>query len=491
MRLLLSKKQRRQLQLLEILIKEKRWFHLKELAKRLDCTERSLKEDLSNLRSTFDDFLIESSTNGIKLSYEDSVGLEVIYHHFFKESQAFALIEYLFFHKDVSNEYICRKFNLSHQSFYRLIRTINQKLQTKYNVKIDLKPLNLVGDEIDVRFFYAQYFAERYYFMEWPFSEFKEEAVTDLITFFFKLYGYPLTFSLLRSYKVLLTVYLSRIKQGYFIEMPTNYDMYKDQYQGVTNVEEMLRYFSLQLGVELNGKVLEQFFIIFIQENFYFSPKSLIEAAATDSYAKKSTTLIKDMFRELCYTYDLDIENLDEMLMHVHNTSHLGRKELFSEFLLFDIKTNTNEDFKSIFPAFYDDLRNYLIIYMKTMKHDLNEEILKHMIYTVYTHWERLLPQLLRRRKSIKVLIISRFDDHHAKSMIDFLNFYCTDNFEFTQMIKYNLTVNDIENSDADVVVANFMIPELKRKTFICTSSLSLLGIVEKLNAFFYDFTSA
>ena len=491
MRLLLSKKQRRQLQLLEILIKEKRWFHLKELAKRLDCTERSLKEDLSNLRSTFDDFIIESSTNGIKLSYEDSVGLEVIYHDFCKESQGFALIKYLFFHKDVSNEYICRKFDLSHQSFYRLIRTINQKLQTKYNIKIDLKPLNLVGDEIDVRFFYAQYFAERYYYMEWPFPEFKEEAVTDLITFFFKLYGYPLTFSVLRSYKVLLTVYLSRIKQGYFIDMPTNYDVYKDQYQGVTNVEEMLRYFSLQLGVELNGKVLEQFFIIFIQENFYFSPESLIEAAATDSYAKKSTTLIKDMFRELCYTYDLDIENLDEMLMHVHNTSHLGRKELFSEFLLFDIKTNTNEDFKSIFPTFYDDLRNYLIIYMKTMKHDLNEEILKHMIYTVYTHWERLLPQLLRRRKSIKVLIISRFDDHHAKSMIDFLNFYCTDNFEFTQMIKYNLTVDDIENSDADVVVANFMIPKLKRKTFICTSSLSLLGLVEKLNAFFYDFTSA
>lgn len=43
-----------------------------------------VKEDLSNLRSTFDDFLIESSTNGIKISYEDSVGLEVIYHHFLK-----------------------------------------------------------------------------------------------------------------------------------------------------------------------------------------------------------------------------------------------------------------------------------------------------------------------------------------------------------------------------------------------------------------------
>ena len=47
---LLAKKQRRQMRLLETLIREKRWFHLKELAEMLDCTERSLKEDLSNLQ---------------------------------------------------------------------------------------------------------------------------------------------------------------------------------------------------------------------------------------------------------------------------------------------------------------------------------------------------------------------------------------------------------------------------------------------------------
>ena len=50
---LLAKKQRRQMRLLETLIREKRWFHLKELAEMLDCTERSLKEDLSNLRTVF------------------------------------------------------------------------------------------------------------------------------------------------------------------------------------------------------------------------------------------------------------------------------------------------------------------------------------------------------------------------------------------------------------------------------------------------------
>ena len=123
---------------------------------------------------------------------------------------------------------------------------------------------------------------------------------------------------------------------------------------------------------------------------------------------------------------------------------------------------------------------------MKTMKHDLNEEIISTWS-TVYTHWERLLPASYCRRKSIKVLIISRLTIT-MPNLIDFLDFYCTDNFEFTQMIKYNLTVNDIEASDADVV-ANFMMPELK-KTIYLYNGLSSLELVEKLNAFFYDFTS-
>ena len=200
--------------------------------------------------------------------------------------------------------------------------------------------------------FYAQYFAERYYYMEWPFPEFKENAMTDLITFFFKLYGYPLTFSVIKSYKVLLTVYLSRIKQGYFIDMPTTFDEYKELYQGVENVEEMLRYFSLQLGVELNEKYWSNSSLSLFKRISIFSPESLIEASKTDQYAKNSTTFIKDMFKNLCYTYDLEIENLDEMLMHVHNTSHLGRKELFSEFLLFDIKTQYKRRLYEHFPSF-------------------------------------------------------------------------------------------------------------------------------------------
>lgn len=486
---LLAKKQRRQMRLLETLIREKRWFHLKELAEMLDCTERSLKEDLSNLRTVFDDFLIESSTNGIKISYDDSIGIEVVYHHFFKESVAFSLLEYLFFHKDVSADRICRRYDLSQQSFYRLIRNINQILQEKYNIRITLNPLNVEGDEIDVRFFYSQYFAERYYYLDWPFPDIREPVITDFITFFYKLTDYPLSFSLFHSYRIMLTVYLCRIKQGYRIELANKYGQYAYLYQDLPKINEMLHYFGLQLGVEFTEETIEQLFIIFLQKRFYFSPEDLIAATKEDAVTYKSYNLAKELLERTSQAYGLEVPNFDEMIMHIHNTAHLERREIFAEYLLYDTKSNTNGDYKTLFPKFYQDVEESLYQYLVAMGFHENPENLKHLVYTVFSHWETLLPQLLRRRKAVKVLIISRYDDNHARSMIDFLKFYCTDNFEFSQLIQHDVTISELEKSEYDVIVANFMIPKLKGKDFICTSSLTLLELVEKLNTLFYDFT--
>ena len=52
MRDLLSKKSHRQLELLELLFENKRWFHISELAELLHCTERSVKNDLSHVEPT-------------------------------------------------------------------------------------------------------------------------------------------------------------------------------------------------------------------------------------------------------------------------------------------------------------------------------------------------------------------------------------------------------------------------------------------------------
>ena len=71
MRELLFKKSHRQLELLELLFKNKRWFHISELAELLNCTERSVKDDLSHVKSFFLNWFFTPSTNGIRIINTD------------------------------------------------------------------------------------------------------------------------------------------------------------------------------------------------------------------------------------------------------------------------------------------------------------------------------------------------------------------------------------------------------------------------------------
>lgn len=93
MRDLLSKKSHRQL---ELLFEHKRWFHRSELAELLNCTERAVKDDLSHVKSAFPDLIFHSSTNGIRIINTDDSDIEMVYHHFFKHSTHFSILEFIF-----------------------------------------------------------------------------------------------------------------------------------------------------------------------------------------------------------------------------------------------------------------------------------------------------------------------------------------------------------------------------------------------------------
>ena len=164
MRDLLSKKSHRQLELLELLFENKRWFHISELAELLHCTERSVKDDLSHVRSSFPDLLFHSSTNGIRIINTDDSDIEMVYHHFFKHSTHFSILEFVFFNEGCDADSICKEFYVSSSSLYRIIGHINKIIKKQYHFEISLNPVRITGNEIDIRYFFAQYFSEKYYF---------------------------------------------------------------------------------------------------------------------------------------------------------------------------------------------------------------------------------------------------------------------------------------------------------------------------------------
>ena len=164
MRNLLSTKDQRQLRLMETLIQHRNWMKLHELAEKLGCTERILKSDLNELRAAFPTIDIQSSINGIMIDLNRQTSLEDIYQYFLANSQSFQLLEYLFFNEGQPIYRTIENLHSSTANLYRVGRNTTKVLSSQFQVELSFTPSEIRGNEIDIRYFYAQYFSERYYF---------------------------------------------------------------------------------------------------------------------------------------------------------------------------------------------------------------------------------------------------------------------------------------------------------------------------------------
>ncbi len=103
---------------------------------------------------------------------------------------------------------------------------------------------------------------------------------------------------------------------------------------------------------------------------------------------KESTTLIRDMFKDLCYTYGFRHCKILMMLMHVHNTAHLGLEGILV--FLFDTKTNTNGISWASSPSLLCDRRDISSLIWSIC--EAWSERRDHQAHNrhEFTHWERL-----------------------------------------------------------------------------------------------------
>lgn len=271
MRDLLSKKSHRQLELLELLFEHKRWFHRSELAELLNCTERAVKDDLSHVKSAFPDLIFHSSTNGIRIINTDDSDIEMVYHHFFKHSTHFSILEFIFFNEGCQAESICKEFYISSSSLYRIISQINKVIKRQFQFEVSLTPVQIIGNERDIRYFFAQYFSEKYYFLEWPFENFSSEPLSQLLELVYKETSFPMNLSTHRMLKLLLVTNLYRIKFGHFMEVDK--DSFNDQsldfLMQAEGIEGVAQSFESEYNISLDEEVVCQLFVSYFQKMFF------------------------------------------------------------------------------------------------------------------------------------------------------------------------------------------------------------------------------
>ena len=488
MRDLLSKKSHRQLELLELLFEHKRWFHRSELAELLNCTERAVKDDLSHVRSAFPDLIFHSSTNGIRIINTDDSDIEMVYHHFFKHSTHFSILEFIFFNEGCQAESICKEFYISSSSLYRIISQINKVIKKQFQFEISLTPVQIIGNERDICYFFAQYFSEKYYFLEWPFEDFSVEPLCKLLALVYKETAFPVNFATQRMLKLLLVTNLYRIKFSHFLEVEKNSfnNELLESFMQAEGIEDIVASFDSEYHISLNKEVMGQLFVSYFQKMFFIDEEVFLSYAKTDSYVKKSYRLLGELVDQVSREYNLQIDNKDNLIWHLHNTAHLHRQELSTEFILFDQKGNTIKNFQNIFPRFVSEVKEGIEHYLEGLDMDCNSMKVNHLSYTFITHSKHLVLNLLQNQPKLKVLVMSNFDQYHAKSVAETLSYYCSNNFELEVWTELELSKESLEESPYDIIISNFIIPPIENKRLIYSNNINTVSLISLLNAMMF-----
>ena len=488
MRDLLSKKSHRQLELLELLFEHKRWFHRSELAELLNCTERAVKDDLSHVKSAFPDLIFHSSTNGIRIINTDDSDIEMVYHHFFKHSTHFSILEFIFFNEGCQAESICKEFYISSSSLYRIISQINKVIKRQFQFEISLTPVQIIGNERDIRYFFAQYFSEKYYFLEWPFENFSSEPLSQLLELVYKETSFPMNLSTHRMLKLLLVTNLYRIKFSHFLEVEKNSfnNELLESFMQAEGIEDIVASFDSEYHISLNKEVMGQLFVSYFQKMFFIDEEVFLSYAKTDSYVKKSYRLLGELVDQVSREYNLQIDNKDNLIWHLHNTAHLHRQELSTEFILFDQKGNTIKNFQNIFPRFVSEVKEGIEHYLEGLDMDCNSMKVNHLSYTFITHSKHLVLNLLQNQPKLKVLVMSNFDQYHAKSVAETLSYYCSNNFELEVWTELELSKESLEESPYDIIISNFIIPPIENKRLIYSNNINTVSLISLLNAMMF-----
>ena len=157
-----------------------------------------------------------------------------------------------------------------------------------------------------------------------------------------------------------------------------------------------------------------------------------------------------------------------------------------TEFILFDQKGNTIRNFQNIFPKFVSDVKKELSHYLETLEVCSSSMMVNHLSYTFITHTKHLVLNLLQNQPKLKVLVMSNFDQYHAKSVAETLSYYCSNNFELEVWTELELSKESLEESPYDIIISNFIIPPIENKRLIYSNNINMVSLISLLNAMMF-----
>ncbi|WP_088071716.1 BglG family transcription antiterminator [Gottfriedia luciferensis] len=210
----MEKSTKRRLQIIDILSKQDKWFKTEELAKKLSCTEKTIRNDIQAINLNLPKgWQIETiKGKGIYIKKPLSSSINQIRSLYVKNSLRFKAIMYIQFKQIKSIADLSLALFTQQSAVYPILDRVEELLNS-YQLQLKRGPLEIVGREFEIRLLGCDILDALFSHsnQEWPLEAFSYKDLKKIVTSTtnkFKLFLYPST---TKKYVYLLGTMLFRI----------------------------------------------------------------------------------------------------------------------------------------------------------------------------------------------------------------------------------------------------------------------------------------
>lgn len=453
---LFTTKQWRELELIALLTKSQKSLYYKDVCERLNCSLLTLQSCVDN--SVFMDGIGQMTYeySHFSITYKEECGLKEVYQKAMLESQSLQMMSLLFFKDEMTLTELANELFVSLSTLKRLIDKVNIYLKKEFDIKIITNPVQVVGEEYQIRLFYIKYFSEAYNMSEWPFGNLvNENNLGRLVSLMISKTDININFSMFRHIKILGGVNLIRYCKGFVVgESKGLSQIFLDLLKGSREMTNISQLFFHKHTIPLNETALSEVFSDYMSDELFLGG-SFPTLTNKMNYIDNPREL-KTWIRFLDKLED-DMKvmqpNKYEMARALHTTVILDEEDINRNFLIY----NDIECYLAFFK------KNYKFVYkkvMKSIKHvfrfvpkALSQSLLSNLIYTLLITWEDLFLNIGKTLSKIRLLVIEKSQG----SVGSFLKEYIGDYFDITIYKKLTFEPRDLE-VDFDIIVTDTVI---------------------------------
>ncbi|MRC19648.1 HTH domain-containing protein [Bacillus thuringiensis] len=471
----------RQYHILQYLVHEDRWFSMNELARKLNCSIKTVQRDIVYLQKNLPEkwFIKKNKNSGVRLYKPFNSSVDNINYLYIRHTLLFKTLEILMNTDIGSNSVLAEKLYIQNKKVKKILKDVELHLN-KYQLSLKRRPLRIAGNNIKILLMYHELYLNAYNDEEWPFEDINRELCTEFLTEVEKLWGIKFYKETKKEISFFIALYLKRKYRGYSVVI---------KHWQITKTEKLNEYIQLKKIIENISKkydfqlsTVDTAILLTIINRSEYTYKRQNYIKSINSVTKPLCPFVRNFIRNLEKSLKVELLNDIKFIQALNITLTCSVKtnnNLFNDYTKnYAFITHIKKTHSSIFHTISTRLTDLKITYDK-LNIPLNISIHNVILLTIYIATKKM--EL--KRKNPQVILCTKEGEYWKLYLQAYFSLTFKKTIDFLDIKLENLTKIHAEYSNISCVITDTPI-ECKHIPVILISSIPTQRNLEEIKQF-------